>query len=160
MWIWNCAAAHSLWHTVLTSKPDNALHPSDCAQQVVPFVFHIYLMLSSGLLSLFYARLITCKSVYLNFDGNVSNSKVCETFSVMLLGCDIAEIPLNIFIGCMNGRLARPSVCRRWERAVVFNNQGSLFLCVCVSVCVCWGGGRGTIARCYLCDFSWMISCW
>ena len=32
---------------------------------------------------------------------------------VLLIGCGIVEIPLNIFIGRINGRLARPSVRRK-----------------------------------------------
>ena len=33
--------------------------------------------------------------------------------SALLLGCGIAEIPLNVLIGGINRRLAGPSVCRK-----------------------------------------------
>ena len=36
-----------------------------------------------------------------------------NTSSVLLLGSGIAEIPLNIFIGGINGRQVRPSVRRK-----------------------------------------------
>ena len=50
------------------------------------------------------------------------------THAVLLLGCGIAEVPLNIFIGCINGRLSCLSICRKWEWPAFFNNQCSLFL--------------------------------
>ena len=46
---------------------------------------------------------------------------------VLLLGCKIAKIPLDISIGSINGRLALPSVCRIWEQAAFLNNQHNLF---------------------------------
>ena len=62
--------------------------------------------------------------------------------SVMLLGCRIAEILLNIFISYINGRLARPPVHRKWEQAFFF-----FFFFGCY------------IARRYLCVLSWLVSC-
>ena len=49
-------------------------------------------------------------------------------FPVLLLGWGIAEIPLNVFISRMNGRLACLSICRKWKRPKFFNNQCSLIL--------------------------------
>ena len=40
--------------------------------------------------------------------------------TVLLLGCVIAEILLNIFIGCINGRLVHLSVHRKWKRLTFF----------------------------------------
>ena len=49
--------------------------------------------------------------------------------AVFFPGCGIAEIPLNVFISCVNGRLVRLSFGRKWEQASFFNNQCSLFCC-------------------------------
>ena len=61
--------------------------------------------------------------------------------SVLLLGSRIAEILLNIFIGCINGRLARPSVCRKLQGLTFFSNRCSFFFVV------------STNTRHYLCVF-------
>ena len=42
--------------------------------------------------------------------------------AVLRLGCRIAEITLNVFIGCINGRLACPYICRKWEKPTFFND--------------------------------------
>ena len=47
--------------------------------------------------------------------------------AVMLLICGNAEIPLNIFIGRINGRLAYLSVRRKWEWPAFFNFRCGLF---------------------------------
>ena len=44
--------------------------------------------------------------------------------TVLLLGCTIVEIVLIIFISCINGRLAHPSVHRKWERPAFYNKRG------------------------------------
>ena len=58
-------------------------------------------------------------------DFKVSWLKICV--SVLLLGRRIAEIPLNIFSSCINGRLVCPSVHRKWERPVFLKNWCSFF---------------------------------
>ena len=68
-----------------------------------------------------------------------------DAITVMLLGCGIVEILLNIFINRINIRLLCPFVCRKWEWATFFNNQCSLFSFFFFSTML--------IARCYLCDF-------
>ena len=65
--------------------------------------------------------------------------------TMLLLGCEIAKILLNIFIGCINGRLACLSVYRKPDQAAFSNYRCSPLFFFFVFV--------GIITRHYLCDF-------
>ena len=71
--------------------------------------------------------------------------------AVLRLGCIIAEIPLNIFIGHINGRLMCLSVNRKWELALFFDNQCDLLLKKKKKI--------STITKHYLCDFLVFMIC-
>ena len=45
---------------------------------------------------------------------------------MLLLCCRNVEIPLNIFIGCINRRLEHLFIPRKWEQAAFFNNRCGL----------------------------------
>ena len=47
--------------------------------------------------------------------------------TALLYDCRITEIVLNVFISRINGELAHPSACRKWEQDAFFNNQCDLF---------------------------------
>ena len=95
-------------------------------------------MVSKGLL-----WIIRNDVIFLSFSLSLS-----ALYSVLLLGCGIAEISLNIFISHINWRLAHLSVCRKWEQAAFFNNSAGLVWYILV----------GTTTRCYLCDFLWLVA--
>ena len=91
---------------------------------------------------------------------------------VLLLGCGIAEIPLNIFIGRINGRPACLSVRRKWERPTFFNNRCSLFFvclfCFLLAVIPCivrvtfldWSAVHGSTSHCSYHRKSHQLSLW
>ena len=136
---------------------------SFCCQKF-PFLIHMkkmwvyIIVISVRLIASWVSGAVKTETFVILFNTiNVINVKLCTmvvplielyllmSLSVMLLGWGIVEVPLNIFIGQINGRLARPPVRRKWEWTAVFNNWCGFFL-VLPSVC-------------YPCDFSWLVRC-
>ena len=53
---------------------------------------------------------LTCKMMMLISCVHCAGRKSCVKEAVTLLGCRIAETPLNLFIRSINGRLVCPSI--------------------------------------------------